>query len=115
MVFTLIPALAPTLGAAVTAISDWRSIFLVFMAFSVFSTGWLMLRQPETLPPADRTPFRAGQLLAGVRGILSNQVVVLSIIALSLGFGTLFATLSSTQQVFDQTFGRADTFHFWFF
>jgi len=34
MIFTVIPAMAPLIGALVTHLSGWRTIFLVFMAFA---------------------------------------------------------------------------------
>ncbi|WP_116132065.1 MFS transporter [Tropicimonas sp. IMCC34043] len=114
MAFTLIPALAPSLGAAVIYVADWRAIFMVFIAFAAVSGLWLQLRQPETLDPARRRPFRVSLLVEGTREIVTNGVVLRSMIAQSLCFAMLFANLSSTQQVFDVSFGRADSFPLWF-
>lgn len=114
LVFTLTPAIAPTLGAFIIWLADWRAIFVSFVLFSVIGTTWLALRQPETLPVARRRPFRSRELTQGTREVLSNRLVVLSTIAQSLCLAILFATLSSVQQVFDVTFGRGEHFHFWF-
>ncbi len=114
LVFTLVPALAPTLGAGIIWATGWRGIFAAFVLFSVLGATWLALRQPETLPPARRRPFRPAVLLAGLREILSNGIVVRAVATLSLCFAMLFATLSSTQQVFDTAFGRGASFHLWF-
>ena len=38
----------------------------------------------------------------------------LSILIQTLTFGMLLTMLSSTQQVFDQTFGQGEVFHLWF-
>lgn len=114
LVFTIVPAVAPSLGAAIIWVADWRTIFLAFVAFAVIATAWMMLRQAETLPPPARRPFRPGALASGIREILTHRVVVLSIATQSLAFGMLFGTLSSTQQIFDQTFGRGDSFPLWF-
>ena len=51
MVFTLVPAMAPLIGAQIIALADWRGIFLAFVLFSVLSIGWYMARLGETLPP----------------------------------------------------------------
>jgi predicted DsbA family dithiol-disulfide isomerase len=51
LIFTLFPAVAPLIGAAIIAGFGWRAIFVAFLIFSVVSVGWLTLRQPETLPP----------------------------------------------------------------
>jgi DHA1 family bicyclomycin/chloramphenicol resistance-like MFS transporter len=114
LIFTLIPAFAPTLGAGIIWLAGWRGIFAAFIVFSAIGAAWLALRQAETLAPERRRPFRATALAAGVREILGHHVVVLSIATQALCFGCLFATLSSTQQIFDITFGRGESFHLWF-
>lgn len=114
MVFTVFPAVAPLMGAAIIAVSGWRSIFVAFLVFSVISVGWVTLRQRETHPPERRRPFRAGALWAGVVEVLSNRRVALTIAVQALVLGLLFANLASNQQVFDQTYGRANSFPIWF-
>lgn len=113
-IFTLVPAVAPLLGTGIIAVAGWRGIFVAFMLFSAVSMLWLMLRQPETLPPAARRPFRVAPLVEAFREVLSHRVIVTAIAVQMLCFGALFGTLSSTQQIFGQTFGMADSFPFWF-
>lgn len=113
MVFTLVPAIAPLLGAGVIALSGWHGIFGAFIAFSVISVGWL-LRQPETLPPARRRAFRLALLWGAVCEMFAHPVVRLSILVQSLCMGILFTMLSMVQPVYDVTFGRAESFPFWF-
>jgi DHA1 family bicyclomycin/chloramphenicol resistance-like MFS transporter len=112
--FSLFPAIAPSLGAAIIWAAGWRSIFGAFIFFASASAMWLMLRQPETLPPSARRSFRAGAIAKDVREVLSNRTVRLTIAAQTLAMACLFSVLSSTQQSFDQTFGKGDDFHFWF-
>ena len=114
MIFALIPAVAPMMGAGIIALSDWRGIFLAFIVFSIFSAGWVTLRQPETLPVEKRRPLNAGLLWSGVVEIFSNRMVVLTIAVLTLCFGMLFAALVSTQPIFDETFDMNDSFPYWF-
>lgn len=114
MIFTLVPAVAPLLGSGIIAAFGWHAIFLAFLVFAAFSTGWLMLRQPETLPPPARRPLQAGPLMQALREVLTNRVVVIAIAVQTLCFACLFGTISSTQQIFDVTFDRADSFPFWF-
>lgn len=114
LVFTLIPAVAPAMGAGIIAVAGWRAIFLAFILFSVISVLWLVLRQRETLEVADRRPFRLAVLADGISQVCANRQVVLTMAVLSLTFGMLFTVLASTQPVFDITFGRAATFHWWF-
>jgi DHA1 family bicyclomycin/chloramphenicol resistance-like MFS transporter len=63
LIFTLFPAVAPLIGAAIIAGFGWRAIFVAFLIFSVVSVGWLTLRQPETLAPEARRPLRAARLV----------------------------------------------------
>lgn len=114
MIFTLVPAVAPLLGQFIIAGFGWRSIFLAFLLFSGLSVLWLTLRQPETLLPAARRPFRAAPLWAALKEVVSLRSIRLSILAQTLGFAALFGTLSSTQQLFDQTYGRAESFPLYF-
>lgn len=114
MIFTLVPAAAPLMGAAIMAIDGWRGIFVSFMVFSVISMAWMMLRQPETLPPDARRPLALRPLWLALHEVLTRRLIVMAIVVQSLCFGALFATLSSTQQIFDVTYGRGDEFPLWF-
>lgn len=114
MVFTLVPAIAPAFGTVIIAGFGWRSLFLAFVLFSGTASLWLLLRQPETLPPEARRPLAIAPLWQALREVLSHPVIRLAIAVQTLAFGALFATLSSTQQIFDQTYGRGDSFPFWF-
>ncbi|MDP2084051.1 MAG: multidrug effflux MFS transporter [Gemmobacter sp.] len=114
MVFTLVPAVAPLVGAGIIALTGWRGIFAAFILFSGVSMVWLMLRQPETLPLAARSPLRVGPLVAALREVLRTRVAQVSILMQALLFAALFGTLSQIQFLFDQTFGRAESFPLWF-
>lgn len=114
IVFTMVPAFAPSMGAVIIAYLGWRAVFAAFVVFSVISAIWLMIRLPETLPPEKRRPFHVATLASAMRETLAHPTVRLSIAIQSLCFGVLFSVLSSTQQIFDVTFGRGDTFPYWF-
>ncbi|MGI9389552.1 MAG: multidrug effflux MFS transporter [Boseongicola sp.] len=114
IVFTLVPVVAPTMGAAIAWAFGWRAIFFSFAIFSVISMAWLLLRQPETHPPEKRRPFRGHELWAGVTEVAQNTQVVLAIAVQTLVFAILFIALMSSQQIFDQTFDRGDSFPLWF-
>ncbi|MBF9031522.1 Bcr/CflA family efflux MFS transporter [Rhodobacterales bacterium HKCCE3408] len=115
MIFTIFPAVAPLLGAAIIAGFGWRAIFIAFLVFAVISQSWMMIRQPETLPPENRRRIRAAELAEGLREALGHRQMQLSILTQTLIFGALFGTISSIQQVFDFTYGRAEGFPVYFF
>ncbi|WP_134725574.1 multidrug effflux MFS transporter [Paracoccus luteus] len=114
MVFILIPALAPSIGQGFIWLGGWRAVFGGFLAFGVAGFAWMWLRQAETLAPPARRPLRLRTLAAGVREVLSDREVVLCTVVLSLGFGQMFALLSSAQQLFGEAYGRGDSFPLWF-
>ena len=114
MVFSLVPALAPTLGHYVILSFGWRTIFLLFVLFAVIVSAWLIIRQPETLAVEKRRPIKFASLLSATKEVFAIETTRLSIIIQTLTFGSLFISLSSTQQIFDITFGQGDHFHLWF-
>lgn len=114
LIFTLVPAIAPFLGAMIIDAFGWRSLFTAFVLFCLIATAWLMLRQPETLPPARRHPFRPAKLWAATKSCFTHRAFTLSVLAQGCTFAILFGTLSSKQQIFGQSFGRADSFPEWF-
>ncbi len=114
MVFMLVPAIAPFIGAGIIALAGWRSVFLAFLLFSLLSCLWLGLRQAETIHREDRRPLKGAALWEAFKIVLSHRVVVISTAMQTLFLAGLFATLSATQPIFDVTFGRAAQFPMWF-
>ncbi|MEO0936710.1 MAG: multidrug effflux MFS transporter [Pseudomonadota bacterium] len=114
MFFMIVPAIAPMLGAGIIALAGWRAIFGAFVVFSIICTAWLSLRLPETLAPENVRPLRWSKMRAAVGEMFANPIVRLSIFVQTVTMTTLFGTLTNVQQIYDQSFGRGDTFHFWF-
>jgi DHA1 family bicyclomycin/chloramphenicol resistance-like MFS transporter len=113
-VFALVPALAPTLGHFIILGFGWRAIFAAFILFSVLTVAWLTIRQPETLAIEKRRPLSISALATATAEMFRHHTARLSIAVQTLVFGMLFVVLSSTQQVFDITFGQGEHFHLWF-
>jgi DHA1 family bicyclomycin/chloramphenicol resistance-like MFS transporter len=114
VVFSLAPAIAPTIGHYIILGTGWRGIFIAFAIFAMIPAVWLWLRQPETLAPANKRPLRFSSVITAVREMLGHRTARLSILIQTLTYGMLFTVLSSTQQVFDLTFQQGHTFHLWF-
>ncbi|MCK0094511.1 multidrug effflux MFS transporter [Yoonia sp. F2084L] len=114
IVFALVPALAPTIGYYIVAAFGWPAIFVAFMIFTVLTTVWLLIRQPETLTEENRRPLSVAALWRATVEMFSHPTARLSILIQTLTFGMLFSILSATQQVFDVTYGQGDVFHLWF-
>lgn len=113
MTFSLVPAVAPLVGAGIIALAGWRGVFGAFVAFALLTTSWLLLRQPETLAPSARRPLSARRTLDAVREVFSRRLVVLSIGVQTLAFAMLFAVLSTIAYLFDGVFDRAASLPLW--
>lgn len=113
MIFILVPAIAPALGQVIIGLGGWRAVFWAFVLFGVAGIGWMTLRQPETLPIDRRRPLRPAPLWQAAREVLTHREVQLYTLVLTLGFGQMFALLSSAQQLF-AAYGQGPAFPQWF-
>ena len=114
IIFSIAPAVAPLLGAGLISLFDWRAIFLIFIIFALISTIWTKIRIREPLRPEMRVPFQIKIFRAAFLEIISIGIVRISIITLIFSYATLFTCILLIQQVFDQFFGRANSFPEWF-
>jgi DHA1 family bicyclomycin/chloramphenicol resistance-like MFS transporter len=114
IVFTLVPAMAPSLGAVLTGFAGWRAVFWAFCIFATISSLWLGVRLPETLAPSARRPFSLPALRGAIVEMVTHPIVRLSILVQGLSFGTLFTMISTVQPIYEQSFGRAESFPLWF-
>ncbi|MCA0927205.1 MFS transporter [Ruegeria profundi] len=114
MIFTLVPAVAPMLGAGMIAIAGWRGIFTSFILFSVVTVLWMGLRLPESLKQQDRRPLRLSLMASAAREMFNHPTVRVSIFVQTLCLGMLFTMLTMVQPVYDVIHDSADSFPFWF-
>ncbi|MFN4058925.1 MAG: multidrug effflux MFS transporter [Roseinatronobacter sp.] len=112
--FVLVPALAPSMGASIIWAAGWRAIFGAFVVFGLVCGLWLMLRQPESLPPDRRRPLSPRAIWSALVEIVTNPTVMIYVAALTFAFAPLFAWLSNLPLIFDDVYDRAATFPFWF-
>lgn len=113
-IFVLVPAVAPLLGATLGNMFGWRAIFWSFLVFGIISGGWLLFRQPETLPPESRRPLEPGPVILAFREVFSHRQVMYYTLALTFSFASMFVWLSSIAQIFEDVYARADQFPLWF-
>lgn len=114
MVFTIVPAFAPAMGAFIIFASGWRSIFLAFMLFASITVVWMALRMPETLAEENRRPLRVRLLLDAMTDVFGHRNVRIAIIVQTLAMAMLFLTLMMIQSIYDNVFDKADSFPYWF-
>ena len=114
IIFALVPAIAPLLGSFVMLAFNWRFIFLMFIAFVAVSTMWMTFRIDESVTKEKRIEFNLKQVVLAFKEVLSNQMILTSIITLVFAYGILFIGIFLIQPVFEQVFNRAATFPYWF-
>ncbi|MDE2914944.1 MAG: multidrug effflux MFS transporter [Paracoccaceae bacterium] len=100
MLFVLVPAVAPYIGQTIMLAFGWRYIFVAFQIGALIAITWLAVRQPETLPPDKRTPFRGKVIVSACREVFTNRKVVTCTLGMTLGYTCIFAYLVSAQQVY---------------
>ena len=110
----IVPILAPTFGTAIMAIAGWKWIFgfLAMLPIPVFI--WVQFRLPATLKESDRRPISAKKSIEAFKMLFTHRITVGYMLASGIIFGSLFAFLGSSEQVFDEVFARGDKFYLYF-
>jgi DHA1 family bicyclomycin/chloramphenicol resistance-like MFS transporter len=114
MIFMIVPALAPLLGQGILFFGNWRTIFAALLFFVIIANAWVLLGQPETLPPPARRPFRVGLLWQSAVEMSRHRLALISTLCQGFGSACLLSTVSSQQAIFADRFGLVDTFPLWF-
>lgn len=115
VVFMVVPAIAPSVGALVLhGAGGWRGIFLFYAVFAALALGWFGMRMPETLAPANRRPVRLPMIRDALREMSRLPVIRLSIAIQLMVFGMMFAMLSSIQGIFETAYDQGANFPLWF-
>lgn len=113
-IFMIVPAIAPMIGYYVIAGFGWRAMFALFAAFSFVIATWLFLRQAETLTEENRRPLSMKSFVSAFIEIMSNRIVVITMLTQTLVISFLFATISTIQPIFEHAYDKADSFPFYF-
>ena len=113
-VFILVPAVAPALGLLALKTAGWRAIFVGFFVIAAAAFAWLLVRQPETLPPARRRTLAPRALARSVREVLGTRAAVGYTVAAGFAFSPFVAYLSAAPQMFEDGYGIRDLFVLWF-
>ena len=113
-VFMIVPILAPAIGTAVMAVTDWRWVFGILGLFSVVLFVWIQFRLPTTLAESDKRPFSLDQIFGAFKMVAIHRITAGYMVASGIIFGCLFAFIAASEQVFDEVFGRGEKFYLYF-
>ncbi|MBC7455261.1 MAG: multidrug effflux MFS transporter, partial [Massilia sp.] len=95
MIFSIAPAIAPVLGGWIVKYSDWRTIFLGLLAYTVVLFIACYRYLPETLPPAKRQPFNPGYLATNYGAIFRSPLFHMKAGIVACNFAGLFLFITA--------------------
>ena len=102
--FLIVPILAPGLGQVILLAAPWPAIFGALFVYGALMGGWMYFRLPETLPADQRTPLRFDSVFRGYRIVAQNRLFAGYALASAMIFGSLFAFVNSSEQIFIELF-----------
>jgi len=95
----------PLLGGALTAVLDWRGLFVVLAAIGAIILLWVAVGFPETLDRDARTAAGFAVIGRDIRLLLSDRRFVGAVIAQGFVYAALFAYLSGATYVLQGVYG----------
>ncbi|HET7724500.1 MAG TPA: multidrug effflux MFS transporter [Propionibacteriaceae bacterium] len=90
MIFAIAPAIAPIVGGWVVAFASWRTIFGGLFVVGLLLAAMVAFAVPETHPLEKRRALNVGDVLKGVRIVLSDRPYLRLAFAGMFGFGAQF-------------------------
>ena len=111
-VFMIVPILAPSIGALVLMFAPWEWTFGVLSFFAVLVFSWTAFRLPPTM--GEPRPINVRTVTNAFRRVLTTRISFGYMCASGVVFGSLFAFIAASEQIFDDVFGRGDAFPLYF-
>lgn len=108
-IFIMVPVIAPSLGALVIEVADWRAVFWLTVGLVGVLVVWSR-RLPETLPPERRRPGGAAELLRAAKVVVRTRATVSYGLAATCLFGSMAGYLGSSALIMDEVFHRKAQF-----
>jgi DHA1 family bicyclomycin/chloramphenicol resistance-like MFS transporter len=99
-VMTAAPMLAPSIGALILRVADWRMIFFVLALAGLALVSVIGFNVGESLRETDPAALDIGSLLRNYRRALTHRVSVGNSFLGALSFGCLFSFVSGSPFVF---------------
>lgn len=99
------PIFAPLVGSVILANYDWRQIFTSLAALAVIGALAAFMFVDESLPVELRNSAKPSKVFRQMLAILRNRQFLTFALIIWLGFGMLFAYISSSSFIFQNTLG----------
>lgn len=114
VIFMIVPMIAPTIGQGILAFAGWRWIFGLLALIGLVMLGWVGLRLPETLDPANRQRIRPGILATNMSATLRNRTALGYILASGFPLGMIWGWVQCCEQLLGEHFGAGQNFPYYF-
>jgi DHA1 family bicyclomycin/chloramphenicol resistance-like MFS transporter len=108
-VFILVPVLAPTLGAGLSAVAPWQTLFWLCVGYVAVIAVWTM-RLPETLHAEHRLELRFDGIVRAARIVFGNRRTMAYTGAITVTFAALVSYLATSELIVEDVFGLGDRF-----
>jgi DHA1 family bicyclomycin/chloramphenicol resistance-like MFS transporter len=99
------PILAPSIGSALLALTDWQGIFVVLAGFALLSMTVAIIALPETLPPVRRTPAEPVRWLGAYAVLFRDRSYLIMVAVAALMFAALIAYVGGSPFVLQRIYG----------
>lgn len=101
----LAPILAPLIGAELLKFMDWRGLFVALAGYGIVVIAAVALFIVETLPPERRRDAGSSTVWERYASVFRDRVFIGVALIGSMSFSGLFAYLSASPFLFQETFG----------
>ncbi len=115
LVTSIAPMIAPTIGAGVLFIADWRSIYGVLAIGGFVLLITIALGFGESISRCDKNAFAPRRLVNNYLHVLGNRICVGYALVNGLSFGCMFAYVAGSPLVLIDLLGLSTTVYSWFF
>lgn len=103
LVFMVVPVIAPTIGAGIVAVANWRAIFVVMAVLGLVMLLWIR-RLPETLDPANVRLLDVRTMASGWLAVTLHRRAAGYMVAAGVMQGALYGYLNSSEQIIGEVF-----------
>ncbi|HWL72226.1 MAG TPA: Bcr/CflA family multidrug efflux MFS transporter [Geminicoccus sp.] len=115
LVTGLAPILAPLLGGQLLVTLGWPSVFWFLALFASGCLVAVLVRLPESLPPAMRRSIALGSVLATYAGLLVDRRFLMPALAGSCAIAGMFAYIAGAPFVLIELYGIPERHFGWVF
>ncbi|MFB2539528.1 MULTISPECIES: multidrug effflux MFS transporter [unclassified Acinetobacter] len=115
LVMGLAPILAPSLGALVLQVSDWRTIFWFLAAFGTFNLLLSIFYLKETLADENRITTSMKYVLHDYLALIKDKQFYLPALGSGLLMGAMFVYINTASELIMQQYQVSATHFAWIF